>query len=71
MAFKFRFGDKVVPRHDLPALIETQEQVEFLNEVGTVEAYQLGGYMYISLSEPPRRVLVNERFYELWNPRKN
>ena len=66
VAFKFKCGDTVVARHDIPKILETQEQLDFLNQVGTVTAYQLGGYMLVYFEEACRRLLVNEKYYELW-----
>ena len=71
MSFKFRCCDIVKAGQDIPMVLETQEQMDFLNKVGTVRAYQLGGYMLIEFKDSIRRLLVNEKYYELWTQEKD
>ena len=59
MSFKFNLGDVVAP---LPDTIEKR----LPSEPAEVSAIQLDGLIEIRFPGPPHKLLVEEKYYELW-----
>jgi len=59
MAFKFKLGDTVIPA------IKNPER-RLPKFPGTVAAIQLNGLMEITFPGPPYKLLVEDKYYELW-----
>ena len=60
MAFKFKLGDTVTPA--------TKNSESRLPQFpGTVAAIQLDGLIEIEFPGPPHKLLVEDKYYELWS----
>ena len=59
MAFKFKLGDIVTPTAKNPERRLPQFPA-------TVTAIQLDGLIEIKFPGPPHRLLVEDKYYELW-----
>ncbi len=60
MAFKFKLGDTVIPAADNP----DRRLPQF---PATVAAIQLDGLIEIEFHGPPHKLLVEDKYYELWS----
>ena len=60
MAFKFRLGDMVIPTAKNPERRLPQFP-------GTVAALQLDGLIEIEFPGSPHKLLVEDKYYELWS----
>jgi hypothetical protein len=60
MAFKFNLGDVVIPTAANP-------ERRLPPFPGTVAALQLNGLIEIEFLGPPHKLLVEDKYYELWS----
>ena len=60
MAFKFKLGDTVIPAVEIP-------EPRLPRFPATVTAIQLDGLIEIKFPGPPHRLLVEDKYYELWS----
>jgi len=59
MAFKFKLGDTVIP-------VAKNPERRLPQFPGTVAAIQLGGLIEIEFPASPYKLLVEDKYYELW-----
>ncbi len=60
MTFKFNLGDIVIPTRDNP-------EPRLPKFPAQVAAIQLDGLIEITFPGPPHKLLVEDKYYELWS----